>query len=336
MTTRLSGIVIVGAIVMILIGSGGEEIIIKMATLAPSGTTWMNVMQKMSHELLEKSDGQIKLRIYPGGVLGDEKDMFLKMQIGQLHSGAMTTVGLSLIQKEALVFQLPLLFSSHEEMDYVREKLLPRMEESFLRNGYILLGWGDVGTVYIFSKKRIQNKEELRKSKIWGWVDDQIAMALFREGGITPVYLSISEVLPSLQTGVIDTVPASPLACVALQWFSKVKYMTDLPLAISIGATVITEKQFDKMDASSQALLLDVAKRYHHELIHQIREDNLESIKTLRENRIEIVPVTDETKREWEEIALQVRKKLVGRLYSQQILDEVLRLVQEFRSIRQK
>ena len=323
-------VIIVIAAVVLLVSAQGDTTI-KLATLAPSGSTWMNIMQGMSKELLEKSGGSIILKLYPGGVLGDEKDMVRRMQIGQLHCCAMTTVGLSLIQKEALVFQLPLLFDDNQELDYVRDNLQPRMEKLFRKNGYILLGWGDVGPVFIFSKKRIQSRNDLRKCKIWGWVDDPIAMALFKEGGITPVPLSISEVLPSLQTGVIDTVPSSPLACVALQWFSKVKYMTDLPLSISIGATVITKMKFDSMDTTSQALLLDVAERYHRELTRQSREDNLKAIKTLRENGIETVTVADQTKREWEEIALKVKMNLVGRFYSQEILDEVSQLVQEYR-----
>jgi len=302
-----------------------------MATLAPPGSSWMKVFQKMGKELQEKSGGKIKLRFYPGGIQGDEKDVVRKMQIGQIHAGAMTAVGLSVIQKEALIFQLPLLFESYEELDYVRGKLKNRMDEAFERNGYVLLGWGDVGPFYIFSKTPIQNREALQKSKIWSWVDDQIAMALFKEAGITPVQLAIPEVLPSLQTGVVNTVPSSPLACIALQWFSKVKYMTDLPLEIGIGATVITKKQFDKLDNKSQALLRDVAEKYHLDLTRQIREDNAKSIETLKKSGIQMVTVAQEAKQKWEEIAIEVRKKLVGKLYPQELLDEVTRLIQEYR-----
>ena len=244
----------------------------------------------------------------------------------------MTTVGLSLIQKEALVFQLPLLFESDEELDYVRDHLNTRMEETFLKNGYILLGWTDVGPAYIFSKHKIQSKEDLRRTKIWGWVDDQIAMALFKEAGINPIPLSISEVMPSLQTGVVDTVPSTPLACVALQWFSRVKYMMDLPLSMSIGATVITKKQFDKLGADEQKLLLEVAQEYHRELTLKVREDNIKAVDALKQNGVELVPVTAETREEWKKIALGVRKKLVGQLFSQQLLDKVVRMSQEFRN----
>jgi len=332
MVLRFRTVVCVGVAVVVLLAAGPQVTTIKLATLAPSGSTWMNIMQEMVKELHDKSDGKIRFKIYPGGVLGDERDMVRRMKIGQLHCAAMTTIGISIIQKEALVFQLPLIFQSYEELDYVRDSLLSTMDEAFEEKGFVLLGWGDVGPVHMFSKDPIQTKEDLRKSKLWGWVDDQIAMTLCREGGISPVPLSPSEVLPSLQTGIVNAAPSTPLVCVALQWFSKFKFMTDLTMSIAIGATVMTKKQFDRLDASTQSLLRDVAKRYHQKLTQRIREDNAESIETLKKNGIRIVPATESAIKEWEEVALSVRKKLIGEIYSQELLDEVTRLVEEFRA----
>jgi TRAP-type C4-dicarboxylate transport system substrate-binding protein len=331
MVLRFKSAVFVVVTLFVCLGMRSQVTTIKLATLAPSGTTWMNIMQEMVKELHDKSDGKIRIKIYPGGVIGDERDMVRRMKIGQLHCAAMTTIGISIIQKEALVFQLPLMFQSYEELDYARDNLLSTMEEAFEHKGFILLGWGDVGPVHIFSKNPIQNKEDLRKSKLWGWVDDPIATALCKEGGITPIPLSVSEVLPSLQTGIVNAAPSTPLACIALQWFSKFKFMSDLAMSIAIGATVMTKKQFDQMDASTQALLRDVAKRYHRKLTQRIRKDNEESIETLKKNGIRIVPATEGGIQEWEEVALSVRKKLVGQIYSQELLDEVTRLVQEYR-----
>ena len=306
--------------------------VIKMATLAPSDSTWVNMMRQMIKEVMDKSKGEIEFKLYPGGVQGDEGDMVRRMQIGQLHAGAMTSVGLSIIQKQYLIFQLPLLFDNYEELDYARDKLLKRMEAAFVKSGYILLGWGDVGPAYLFSRKRIQNKEDLRNSKVWGWVDDKIAMALYKEAGVNPIPLSISQVLTSLQTGVIDTVPSTPLACVALQWFNRLDYMIDLPLSVSVGATVITKKIFDRLSPESQEILMRTARDYHQRLALKIREENDKSLVTLKDQGIEMIPVSEETKRDWETIALGVRKTLVGQLYSQELLDELIRLVEEFRS----
>jgi TRAP-type C4-dicarboxylate transport system substrate-binding protein len=322
------------ALGLILCAALWGKTIFKLGTLAPQESTWVSYMQKMIKEVQTQSNGEIGFRLYPGGVLGDERDMVRRMQIGQLHGGAMTTVGLSLIQKQALIFQLPLLFESEAELDYVRDKLNARMAESFEKNGYILLGWTDVGPAYIFSKHKVQSREDLRRTKIWGWTDDQIAMALFKEAGINPIPLSISEVMPSLQTGVVDTVPSTPYACVALQWFSRIKYMMDMPLSLSIGATVITKKQFDRLSPSEQELLLKVGKEYHRQLTLKVREDNIKAVAALKENGIELIPATPGTQQEWEKIALGVRQKLVGKIYSQQLLDEVIRLSQEFRSRR--
>lgn len=322
------------ALCLILSTALWGKTVFKLGTLAPQDSTWVNYMQRMIKEVQTRSNGEVGFRLYPGGVLGDERDMVRRMQIGQLHGGAMTTVGLSLIQKEALIFQLPLLFESDEELDYVRDNLNARLEKAFARNGYILLGWTDVGPAYIFSKHKIQTKEDLRRTKIWGWTDDQIAMALFKEAGINPIPLSISEVMPSLQTGVVDTVPSTPYACVALQWFSRIKYMMDMPLSMSIGATVITKKQFDRLSPAEKDLLLKAGKEYHRQLTLKVREDNDKAISALKENGIELVAASEATQQEWKTIAMSVRKKLVGQIYSQQLLDEVIRLTQEFRSRR--
>jgi TRAP-type C4-dicarboxylate transport system substrate-binding protein len=331
MPRRFKTFVCMGAAVAVLFVSGARVTTIKLATLAPNGSTWMNIMQEMVKELQDRSEGQIRLRIYPGGVLGDEKDMVRRMRIGQLHSGAMTSVGLSLIQKESLVFQLPLMFENYEELDHARDNLLPEMEAAFEQNGFVFLGWGDVGPVYIFSKDPIRSRADLKRAKIWGWVDDRIAMALFKEAGITPIPLSVSEVLPSLQTGVVNAAPSTPLACVALQWFSTVKYMTDLPLSISIGATVLTKKQFERLDANGQTLLREVSGRYHRKLNQEIRKDNDEALETLKQNGIQMVPIAEQDVAEWEAIALRVRQKLTGELYSQEILNKVIRLVKDYR-----
>lgn len=332
MARRFRMVVCIGLAVVVVLAPGSKVTTIKLATLAPSGSTWMNIMQEMVKELHEKCEGKIRFKIYPGGVLGDERDMVRRMRIGQLHCAAMTTIGISIIQKEALVFQLPMVFQSYKELDYVRNSLLSSMDKAFEEKEFILLGWGDIGPVHIFSRDPIQTKEDLRKSKLWGWVDDPMAMALCREGGITPIPLSVSEVLPSLQTGIVNAAPSTPLACVALQWFSKFKYMTDLPLSIAIGATVMTKKQFDRLDAPTQSILRDVAKKYHQKLTQQIREDNVESIETLKKNGIRVVPATERAIKEWEEVALSVQKKLVGEVYTQELLDEVTRLVEEYRT----
>ena len=327
----LKRVTVITVTLLICLGARSRVTTIKLATLAPSGSTWMNVMQEMVKELHDKSNGNIRIKIYPGGILGDERDMVRRMKIGQLHAAAMTTIGISIIQKEALVFQLPLIFQSYEELDYVRDNLRTTMEQAFEKKGFVLLGWGDVGPVHIFSKNPIQNKEDLRKSKIWGWVDDPISTALCKEGGIKPIPLSVSEVLPSLQTGIVNAAPSTPLACIALQWFSKFNYMSDLVMSIAIGATVMTKKQYDQLDASNKVLLRDIAKSYHQKLTHRIRRDNEESIEALKKNGIRIVPASADGIKDWEKVALKIRNEMVGQIYSQSLLDEVVRLIEEYR-----
>jgi TRAP-type C4-dicarboxylate transport system substrate-binding protein len=141
----------------------------------------------------------------------------------------------------------------------------------------------------------------------------------------------VSEVLPSLQTGIVNAAPSTPLACIALQWFSKFNYMSDLVMSIAIGATVMTKKQYDQLDASNKVLLRDIAKSYHQKLTHRIRRDNEESIEALKKNGIRIVPASADGIKDWEKVALKIRNEMVGQIYSQSLLDEVVRLIEEYR-----
>lgn len=304
---------------------------IKVSVLAPEGSTWVNIMKEMDKELQSSSGGKLALRIYAGGVSGDEKDVIRKMRIGQIHAAGLTGVGLGEINPSVRVLELPMLFKSYQEADYVKNKIHGDFEKQFDAKGYVLLGWAEAGFVNIMSNKPIKSKADMAGTKWWAWEGDPLVKEMYTTMGITPTPLALPDVLTSLQTNLIDAVYAPPLGAIALQWFTKVKYMTDLPLANSTGAFLITKTEFAKLSPDLQNVLKTTAKKYCDKLVGAIRADNAKSVETLKKNGIQVVAVAPNDKTELENVSAQVRPKLVGKLYSQDLLNKVQGLIAEYR-----
>ncbi|MFO1518254.1 MAG: TRAP transporter substrate-binding protein DctP [bacterium] len=304
---------------------------IKFSVLAPEGSTWVNMMKEMDKELQTASGGKLAFKIYAGGVSGDEKDVIRKMRIGQIHAAGLTGVGLGDIVPSVRVLELPMLFKNYQESDYVKSKLQKEFETQFDQKGYVLLGWAEAGFVNIFSNKPIKSKADMAGTKWWAWEGDPLVKAMYETLGIVPTPLALPDVLTSLQTNLIDAVYGPPLGVIALQWFTKTKYMTDLNLANSTGALVMSKAEFAKLPPDLQALLKTTAAKYSGKLIQAIRQDNARSVDTLKKNGIQMVPVAPADKAELEKISLEVRPKLVGKLYSQDLLNRVQGYIDEFR-----
>jgi TRAP-type C4-dicarboxylate transport system substrate-binding protein len=323
------------AIILFAALLSAKNVTIKFATLAPEGSTWMNVMREFAAEVKKQTNGEVKIKIYAGGVQGDEKDVIRKMRINQLQSGGFTGVGLGTILPEVRILDTPFLFESHEEIDYVKQKFFDRFAKGFEKKGYVLLGWAEVGFVYIFSNYPLKKKDDLNKVKMWMWEGDPLAEALYKTAGISPIPLSITDVLTSLQTGLIDGVYTSPLACLGLQWFTKVKYMLDIPLANSMGAVLVTKKSFKKISPENQKILMELGTKYFNELTRLSRIDNENSITQMVKNGLTLTKVQDKaTLDEFMQLGEKSRKELVGQLYSEDLLNQIETAVKEFRAMK--
>lgn len=267
---------------------------LKFATLAPAGTTWMNLLQGWADEVREASEGRLVFKIYPGGVQGDEPDVLRKIRFGQLHGGAFTGYGIGHIYSPTRVLELPFLFNDIGEIDYVRERLMPEITQGYRDNGYELLGWMEVGFVYFFSQQPIATLQDLRKSRIWHWQGDPMGAAFFQASGIAPIPLSIIDVYTSLSTGLIDTVYTPPLGAIALQWFTKTSYITDVPMANGIGSLVVSRRFFQNLPQDLQKLLKTTGMKTGKQLIEATRKDNVEALEILKERGLQLITDTDD------------------------------------------
>jgi len=304
---------------------------IKLSVLAPEGSTWVKVLEEMNQELQTKSGGKVALKIYAGGVSGDEKDVLRKMRIGQVHAAAFTGVGLGEIVPAFRVLELPMLFRNYQEVDYVKGKLQPELEKQFDAKGFVLLGWAEAGFVNIFSNKPIKNKDDMKGVKMWAWEGDPLVKTMYETLGIVPVPLALPDVLTSLQTNLIDGVYGPPLGVIALQWFTKTKYMTDVNLANSTGALVMSKAEFAKLAPDQQAMLKEVAQKYGQQLVQKIRAENQSAVETLKKNGIQVVAVDPAAKQEIITLSESVYPKLAGSLYSPALLQQVKGYIAEVR-----
>jgi TRAP-type C4-dicarboxylate transport system substrate-binding protein len=304
----------------------------KLATVAPDGSTWMRVMNDLDAEIRERTEGEAGLKFYPGGIQGDESVVLRKIRAGQLHGGGLTGVGLGEIAPTLRVLEVPFLFRSLDEVRYVQKQLGPRFEQILRDAGWELLGWADVGFVYLFAKDPIHSIDDLRRVRMWLWEGDPLAEVFLKTVGVSPVPLAITDVVTSLQTGLIDAVYTSPYACIALQWFTKVSTMTDLPVTYAVGAVVVSRERFEKLSPSAQEIVNEACDRHFARLAEETARESDESVQVLEAKGIAITPLAKTDEAGFERIGREVREELASTLFSQEILDQVLQTLDEYRA----
>ena len=308
---------------------------LKFATLIPTGTSWTKILDDWITEVETKSDGRIKFKMYPGGIMGDEPDVLRKMRKGQLHGGLFTGYGIGRIYSPARVLEVPFLFKNVTESDYVRDKLMPDIEIGFRDNGFKLLGWPEVGFIHFFSKHRIDSLEDVQMSRIWLWQGDPLGEAFFSASGVSPVPLSIIDVYTQITAkhGSVDTVYTSPFGAIALQWHTKLKYGTIMPLTNAIGALTITNRFYNRLPEDLKNLVVTTGKVASDKIRLQARVENKKSMQILKDSGIEFLWSKDDI--EFEKL-IEIRNKAAKYLEDtnyipKQLFSRVEQLLSEIR-----
>jgi TRAP-type C4-dicarboxylate transport system substrate-binding protein len=304
---------------------------IKIATLAPEGSSWIKTFHAIDAEVRTKTDKQVGFKFYPGGVMGDEKDMLRKVHIGQIHGAALTSAGLSTIFSEMDVFQIPFLFESHDEVDYVIEAMDAFFRKGFDENGYILLGWSEGGFVRLMSTTPVASLDDLRKVKVWTWADSPMTKVIFDQANISAIPLSVPDVLVGLQTGLVDVVYAPPSGAIALQWFTKTKYMADVNLIYLIGGLVMQKKVFNEISPDHQKILLETCRSRMNELKTTVRKENQEAIQVMVKHGVKIITPAATQVADFKKVSDQAMQRLEGKSFSKKIRDEVISKLKTYR-----
>lgn len=327
--------VIAPALALVAASAGtaaAQNVEIRLATLAPEGSSWMKVLGKGAAEIENKTEKRVTIKYYAGGVQGDERDVVRKMNLGQLDGAAVTSVGLSMIDESIRVLELPRMFESVEELDYVADQMWPYFQKKFETKGYKLNDRGDVGWIYFLSKNEVKSVSDLKAQKVWMWGDDGMVRAMYKQLGVSGVPLGVPEVEPALTTGRINACYGSPLAAVALQWNTKIKYMTSLPMSFAIGATVIKVDVFKKIAPADQTLIQKITKGMSKSLRKQIRKDNESAKKQMLKKGVKVSDTPAAMIADFDKAAQAVWKELTGKVFSQAELDMVLKHRADFRA----
>lgn len=304
---------------------------LRIATLAPKGSSWVKVMNAFRWDVKKRSKGKLRIKLYTGGRMGDEKVVVSKVKLNSLQGASITAIGLSQINSSLLALQLPFMFRRYKELYHVRKVLDAHLRKKLTDKGFVLLGWGDLGYIYLFSKKKLQSINDLRKAKIWAWTDDPITKQFASQGNLTPRLLGLLHVRQGLQTGTIDTVVGTPLTLIAMQWHSYVKYRVKYRFAIGLGATVISKKSYDSLPPNLQKILTTSAAKYHKLLNKIVRRDNRRALKTLKKRGIKGLKMSKKQRKQVRSIAEKVNKYFVGKLYSKSDIAKIKNALKKFR-----
>lgn len=314
------------------IRAADQPVVLRMGTGAPDGSPWHQILKTMGDKWRQSSGGGIQLVIYPGGVLGDEPDLIRKMRVGQIQVAAVTAVGLSDIDDAVAALQIPMMFKSYEELDFVREKLRPVLEKRLRDRGFEVLNWGDAGWVMFFAKEPFARPDDLKKMKLFVWAGDPKAVDLWKAGGFRPVPLAATDILPGLQTGLINAFDTTPLAALSNQWFGLAPHLLDIKWAPLVGATVMTRKGWDSIPAAHREGILAAAREAGERLKGEIRSTNDKAIEAMTKRGLTLHPAGPELQAEWQRAAEEVYPRIRGTLVPADMFDQVKRLRDEFRT----
>ncbi len=300
---------------------------IKLGTLAPNGSTWHTLLKEMGQKWAEASGGKVKLIIYPGGVVGNEGDMVKKMRIGQLQAAALTNIGLHDIAPEPQALDVPMMIDSAQTLDFVLERMGPQLEKALADKGYVVIGWADVGFARFFSTKKMASLAELTQAKVFAWEGDPASVDAWRAAGFHPVVASSTDIVPSLQTGLIDTVALAPLYAFTSRVFERAKYMLDLPWASLSGATVIKRDAWERIPADLRPKLMEIAREYGAKITAEVRRMDADALKSMKQQGLVVVEPTDA--KAFQKAAEGAMPAVRGKVVPEATYDEIKALVVE-------
>jgi TRAP-type C4-dicarboxylate transport system substrate-binding protein len=318
---------------LLVTGTGAQGAEFKIATVAPEGSQWMQDMRLASAEIKKRTEGRVIVKLYGGGVQGNEKKVLRKIRIGQLQGGAFTALGISEVYPDMVIYGLPMLFDSLEEVDYVRQRMDPALQRGLEQAGFVSFGFTGGGFARILANRPIITTNDMRGQKVWLPDGDRVSYAALEALELSPVVLPVTDVLTGLQTGLLDVIAAPPVGVVALQWHTRVKYMTTVPLMYTMGLMAVDGKAFAGLGAPDQAVFRDVMTRMYQKFDAQSRADDDNAQKALRTNGIKFVDAGASDVQLWRQTVSQTNKRLGQEgVYTPALLEQLSGHLQEFRA----
>jgi len=325
-------------LVLTLLAAGAhtttQAVEIKVASVAPDGSSWMREMRAGAEEIREHTDGRVVFKFYPGGIMGNDSQVLRKIRVGQLQGGAFASGGLADRYEAIDLYGIPLLFWSLDEVDYVRDRMDSKLQDGLERAGFVTFGFMGGGFAHMMANEPISSVDDMRRRKVWVPEGDPVLFMAMEELGLAPVVLPPTDVLTGLQTGLLDVVAASPVVALVLQWHTKVRYVTDLPVLYSMGIFGLDARVFGQLSDDDQQTVRTVMEDVFRRLDEQARADNAQAREVMEELGIEFVPVNSAEVMDWRATISGIYPRLRDRdEIDGEFFDELLDTLREYRSL---
>lgn len=290
--------------------ANAQALVLKIATVSPDGAMWMEKMREGAAEIEKRTQGRVKFKFYPGGVMGNDQSVLRKMRFGQLQGGAFTAGSLAEIYPDIQIYALPFLFKSQQEVDYVRKNMDALLMKGLEAHGLIGFGFAGGGFAYTMSTAPHKTIQDFKQHKVWVPSGDIIGRTAMKAAGVAPIPLPISDVLTGLQTGMVDTVAISPVGAIAFQWYTKLTYFSDEPISYIYALLAIDKKAFNKIKPADQQIVREVMSRVYEEIDRQNRLDNDKAREALQKQGVRFTRFSPKLLAEWQGYAEQAIDQL--------------------------
>ncbi len=308
---------------------------LRIGTLVPKNSLYHQQLLELGEAWRAAQGGSTRFAVFTDGSQGGEAELARRMRIGQLQGALMSVVGLREIEPSIAALQnLPLLFRNWDEVDHVREKMRPAMEKRFLDRGFVVIGWGDAGWVRFFSKDPAFLPDDYKRMKFFAWGSEPEQQTIMKSLGYTPVPLETADILPSLQTGMINVVPSTPYFALAGQIFGTAPNMLELNWAPIVGALVITKKAWDEMSPAAQQALRTGGEKASIRMRAQARQEVDEAVAAMIKRGLVVNRPTPDQLRAWNELAERLYPRIRGTMVPAETFDEVFAHLKTYRASR--
>ena len=313
-----------------------QTTVVKLATLVPDGSVWDKILRSMGDQWSKETQGRVVLRIYPGGVAGDEPDIVRKMRIGQIQAAALSATGLAAIDPAFNMFGIPNFFASYDELFGVLSRMEPTLKAKLEAKGFVMLNWGHGGWVYFFSKQPLRTVEELKKAKMFVWAGDDRQVEQWKSNGFRCVPLAVTDVLTGLQSGLIEAYPTTPLAALSMQWFRTTPYMLQMALGPLVGAFVINKATWNKISEADRRTLMAACKRAEALLDTEVPKQDSTSVVEMTRRGLTVVTLNPAEAAGWRKAADQFAVGVRGSMVPVDVMDLAERERAAYRKSRGK
>ena len=328
-TTKSIGLALV-LLAALSAGAVRAQTTLKIATLAPEGSIWMQALNDAKSEVETATAGAVKLKIYPGGIMGSEKDVLFKIKTGQLQGGGLMGYAIGKICPDANALMFPMAFRTYEEVDQAMEKMRPFVDESARKNGFERMGWTEVGFSYAYSVKPIGSLDALRATKVWG-LDAPMLIELCTAAGISYIPANITDVLTALQTGLLETVFGPPTATIAVQWHTKLRYYNSVRLTYAIGGVFLSSAAWNTVPALHRDVVKAAFDKHCQLLSPKVRKSDVEALDFMQAQGVQAIEETPEVRAAFEQVAATALQKVKGTVFSQEAWDLLQQCLKEIR-----